>query len=418
MLRKHLSLFLILLTGIVDMSAQDLRTIRGLVADENGQAIGAATLKVEGLETPFKTNRIGQFTIRIPFGSRSVTAYVDGYTSVTLDATAGFLLFKMKPQAPDDAATQARAEREAAALAAAASGSVAAVPAGTAAAQQAPPAQPEQARQSTQAQPQARPQQEAQQQPQQSAQKQPQQAQQPQQQAPQQPQQQQAKQQPQQQQPQAAAASGSVAAQQVQQAAQPQQQAQPQAKQQTKQARQSGPRSKESGLAHSFDFSYAYQLYGGQIVYTDSGVRKYSNLHPLQATYSIGWRFNRMFTLMAGAGFLYNLTSLEREGDTVEAGLYGGKTPLRFDVPVFVNFRCHFTRAKIRPYISLSGGVYALSLAPLADLGAGVSFHLGGTAALNLALSARNTPWPLYSSAAFHGYPVRIVPAVTAGIPF
>ena len=125
-----------------------------------------------------------------------------------------------------------------------------------------------------------------------------------------------------------------------------------------------------------------------------------------------------MFTLMAGAGFLYNLTSLEREGDTVEAGLYGGKTPLRFDVPVFVNFRCHFTRAKIRPYISLSGGVYALSLAPLADLGAGVSFHLGGTAALNLALSARNTPWPLYSSAAFHGYPVRIVPAVTAGITF
>lgn len=404
MFRKHLSLFLILLTGIVGMSAQDLRTIRGLVADENGQAIGAATLKVEGLETPFKTNRIGQFTIRIPFGSRSVTAYVDGYTSVTLDATAGFLLFKMKPQAPDDAATQARAEREAAALAAAASGSVAAVPAGTAAAQQAPLAQPEQARQSTQAQPQAQPQQEAQQRPQQSAQAQPQQAQQPQQQAPQQPQQQQAKQQPQQQaQPQA------------EQQPKPQQ---PQAKQQTKQARQSGPRSKESGLAHSFDFSYAYQLYGGQIVYTDSGVRKYSNLHPLQATYSIGWRFNRMFTLMAGAGFLYNLTSLEREGDMVEAGLYGGKTPLRFDVPVFVNFRCHFTRAKIRPYISLSGGVYALSLAPLADLGAGVSFHLGGTAALNLALSARNTPWPLYSSAAFHGYPVRIVPAVTAGITF
>lgn len=64
MFRKHLSLFLILLTGIVGMSAQDLRTIRGLVADENGQAIGAATLKVEG------------------------------YTSVTLDATAGFLLFK------------------------------------------------------------------------------------------------------------------------------------------------------------------------------------------------------------------------------------------------------------------------------------------------------------------------------------
>lgn len=412
MLRKHLSLFLILLTGIVDMSAQDLRTIRGLVADENGQAIGAATLKVEGLETPFKTNRIGQFTIRIPFGSRSVTAYVDGYTSVTLDATAGFLLFKMKPQAPDDAATQARAEREAAALAAAASGSVAAVPAGTAAAQQAPLAQPEQARQSTQAQPQAQPQQEAQQRPRQSAQAQPQQAQQPQQQTPQQPQQQ-APQQPQQQQ----------AKQQPQQQAQPQAEQQPkpqqpQAKQQTKQARQSGPRSKESGLAHSFDFSYAYQLYGGQIVYTDSGVRKYSNLHPLQATYSIGWRFNRMFTLMAGAGFLYNLTSLEREGDTVEAGLYGGKTPLRFDVPVFINFRCHFTRAKIRPYISLSGGVYALSLAPLADLGAGVSFHLGGTAALNLALSARNTPWPQYSSAAFHGYPVRIVPAVTAGITF
>lgn len=125
-----------------------------------------------------------------------------------------------------------------------------------------------------------------------------------------------------------------------------------------------------------------------------------------------------MFTLTAGAGFLYNLVSLEREGDTIESGLYGDATPRRYDVPVFINFRCHFTRAKVQPYLGLSGGVYALSLAPLIDLGVGISVHLGGDAALNLALSARNTPWPQYSSAAFHGYPVRIVPAFTAGITF
>lgn len=363
MFRKYLFFCLILLlSGSARLNAQDLRTVRGLVSDENGQYIGGATLKADGVDTPFKTNRVGQFEIKIPFSSKTLTVYVDGYAPMTMDATASFVLFQMKPQSQGDAARDAALQESLAAAAAAKASKEAQAEAERQAREQAE----KQARE--QAEKQAR------------------------------------------------------------------EKAEKQAREkQTKEKEPSRkPAQKARGsLANQFDFSYAYQFSSARIIYENSGGRNYSALHPLQLTYAIGWRFNDNFTLTAGAGFLYNLVSLERKGDIPDPSLYSDCKLQRYDVPVFLNFRCHFTQASIQPYLTLSGGIYALSfigalerklpvtqMPLLMDLGVGVSFHLTGNLALNLAFSARNTPWPQFSETGFNGYPIRIVPAVTAGISF
>ena len=345
-------LTLLLLCGW-SLGAQQLRTIRGLVATPDGQVIPNAILKADGVDKPFQAGRTGQFEIRVPFSCQKLTAYVDGYAPLTLEISSGYLLFKMKPDSPADAAAPVVAGGTAASAAQAASQAQAQTEKEALAREKAEREAREKAEAEAKAKAQAK-----------------------------------------------AKAEQEVKA------------------KQSAQAQAGTQRFKESGLTHSVDFSYAYQPYSGQIVYVNSGIRNYSSLHPLQLTYSIGWRFNRMFSVSGGIGFLYNTVSLERNGDRIETELYGDKTPRRFDIPVFVNGRCHFGNGLVLPYLTLSGGIYAMSLAPLLDVGVGASFRLGGSLALNLAVSARNTPWPLYTRSGSEGYPFRIVPAVTLGVSF
>ena len=356
---------LFLCTGLV--RAQEMRTVRGLVSDENGQYLAGATLQADGIDTPFKTNKIGQFEIKLPYTCRTLTAYVDGYAPATMDATPNFILFKMKPQTAESAAAPIAAGSAAAAAA------------------QADPQADELARLKAQREAERKAQEQARKEAQEQAK--------------------------------AEKLAQEKAKKEAQQQAKAQKEAERQAKKDVQKQAQEKARGKGS-LAQQIDFSYAWQPYKGRIVYTNSGGRNYSTLHPLQLTYAIGWNFNEVFTLTAGAGFLFNLVSLERKADSPDAELYGGETPLRYDVPAFLNLRFHIPTKSVRPYFSLSGGIYALSLTPLIDLGIGIAVPLGGKVALNLAVSARNTPWPLYNESGFYGFPIRAVPAVTAGISF
>lgn len=365
-----------LLMGGLSLAAQDMRTVRGMVAAPDGQVIPNATLKADGIDTPFKANRVGQFEIKIPFSCQKLTAYVDGYTPLTLDVVAGYLLFKMKPvsQAEDNAAAGAAAAGGAAtagqaAATAQAGGQSANQGGSTSTSSNAQAARQDQAEREALAKAKAE-----------------------------------------------------------------REQAEREKAETDAQSRQSKKVSNaekgkaayeqrkntfaKKGLAQQVELSYAYQLYSGDIVYANSGARKYSALHPVQLTYAIGWRFNPLFTLTGGVGCLFNIQSLERTGDSYESELYGNNTPRRFDIPVFINARLHFLHSPVQPYVSLTGGIYALSLAPLADLGIGAYFHLNGKVSLTLAVSARNTPWPLFTGTGFEGYPFRIVPAITAGIQF
>ena len=363
--------FVLLLCG-GSLAAQDMRTVRGMVAAPDGHAIPNATLKADGVDTPFKANRVGQFEIRVPFSCQKLTAYVDGYAPLTLDISGNFLLFNMKPDAP----------AESVAPVAAGSAAAGAAQAGAVATAQEQAEKEALAREKAEREAREKAEREAREKAEREAREK-------------------------------AEAEAKAKAQEKAKAEQ-----EAKAKQ-SAQAQAGTQRFKERGLMHSFDFSYAYQFYSGQIVYVNSGIRNYSSLHPLQLTYSIGWRFNRMFSASGGVGFLFNCVSLERKGDRIETELYGDKTPRRFDIPVFVSGRCHFGNGLVLPYLTLSGGIYALSLAPLLDIGVGASFRLGGSLALNLAVSARNTPWPQYTRSGFEGYPFyRIVPAVTLGVSF
>ena len=364
-------LTLLLLCGW-SLGAQQLRMIRGLVATPDGQVIPNAILKADGVDKPFQAGRTGQFEIRVPFSCQKLTAYVDGYAPLTLEISSGYLLFKMKPDSAADAAAPVVAGGTAASAAQAALQAQAQTEKEALAREKAE----REAREKAEAEAKAKAEQEAK------------------------------------------AKAEAEAEAKAGQAAK-NKDAKSQKAKTAPQTPGSKSRYKESGLTHSVDFSYAYQPYSGQIVYVNSGIRNYSSLHPLQLTYSIGWRFNRMFSASGGVGFLFNCVSLERKGDRIETELYGDKLPRRFDIPIFVNGRCHFGNGLVLPYITLSGGIYALSLAPLLDIGVGASFRLGGSLALNLAVSARNTPWPQYTRSGFEGYPFyRIVPAVTLGVSF
>lgn len=361
--------FVLLLCG-GSLAAQDMRTVRGMVAAPDGHAIPNATLKADGVDTPFKANRVGQFEIRVPFSCQKLTAYVDGYAPLTLDISGNFLLFNMKPDAP----------AESVAPVAAGSAAAGAAQAGAVATAQEQAEKEALAREKAEREAREKAEAEAK-----------------------------------------AKAQAKAKAEQEAKAGQAAKNKDAKSKKAKTAPQTPGSKSryKERGLMHSFDFSYAYQFYSGQIVYVNSGIRNYSSLHPLQLTYSIGWRFNRMFSVSGGIGFLYNTVSLERNGDRIETELYGDKTPRRFDIPVFVSGRCHFGNGLVLPYLTLSSGIYAMSLAPLLDIGVGASFRLGGSLALNLAVSARNTPWPRYTRSGFEGYPFyRIVPAVTLGVSF
>lgn len=81
MMRKFVYLItLLLLLGGGSLAAQELRTVRGMVAAPDGQVIPNATLKADGIDTSFKANRVGQFEIKIPFSCQKLTVYVDGYS--------------------------------------------------------------------------------------------------------------------------------------------------------------------------------------------------------------------------------------------------------------------------------------------------------------------------------------------------
>ncbi len=46
--------------------AQNMRSVRGLVADENGKAMPSVTLKADGCPDVFTTDRQGRFDIKVP----------------------------------------------------------------------------------------------------------------------------------------------------------------------------------------------------------------------------------------------------------------------------------------------------------------------------------------------------------------
>lgn len=289
----------VLLLILIPLSAQNLRTVKGLVSNESGHPVAGAVLTVDGVEGQFLSDGMGRFEFKVPFSCTKLVANKDGYPTVKVDIQSSYTLVRFTP------AVQAESE----------------------------PVIPD-----------------------------------------------------------------------VKQNADP------------KPVKACGL--DKAGFHCSFDLSYLYSFSYGAITHTNIGEQSYGALHPLELSCSLGYRFNRTFTLFAGAGFLFNMLDPSAK-DGIDPETYGKQSKFRrWDIPVFIGLKTSFTDAGVRPYILVQGGIHAMSVAPLAELGVGISVLTGGSTSLNLLLSARTADWPEYAPAGFRGYPFTVAPSVKLGFSF
>lgn len=176
---------------------------------------------------------------------------------------------------------------------------------------------------------------------------------------------------------------------------------------------------KNRGLINSIDFAYGYQLKQGDVVFSDRGWRKYGDQIPLILTYSIGYRINYLFAVSAGAGVLYDVRNISIKNDSFASGYYPDFKLKQIDVPAFVKADLFMARGKVQPLLSVSGGLYVLSMTPLVDGVLGCSIRVSKSTAINILASVRTTPWPyFYEHSKSAGYKMALTPGVKLGISF
>lgn len=176
---------------------------------------------------------------------------------------------------------------------------------------------------------------------------------------------------------------------------------------------------KNHGLINNVGLAYGYQLGTGEVIFKDSGWRQYGDQIPLQLTYAIGYRINWCLAVSAGAGFLYNVRNISIKNDVFSPTLYPKFKYTQFDIPVFAKVDYFMTRSKIQPMLSVSGGLYVMTMTPMADAGVGCSIRLSKSMALNVLASVRTTPWPYFDSYYKNaGYKMALTPSVKIGFAF
>lgn len=176
-----------------------------------------------------------------------------------------------------------------------------------------------------------------------------------------------------------------------------------------------GKKFRNKGIVNTMELSYGYQAAKGEVIYTNLGYYEYGNLSPVSADYMIGYRFNRSFTLSAGAGFCYSLSNLRTIGDTFDEATYGQPTYSSYDVPVYLNGRAYFGRGKVQPMVSVSGGWYLMSNTLMADAGVGCAFRFARMFNMYVLASVRTTPWPSFQGPSWEGYKPAVTPGLKIG---
>lgn len=153
---------------------------------------------------------------------------------------------------------------------------------------------------------------------------------------------------------------------------------------------------RNKGLVHSFELSYGYQVGSGDVIYKNLGYREYGSFHPIEATYTIGYRFCNWVSLGLGAGVSYNLVNLCTYGDVFDPMYEGADKFTPVNIPVFLNTKVYMSRGKCQPMLSFSGGVYAPDLELLADVGVGCNLRLSKRGNMYFLASLRTTPYGFF----------------------
>ena len=142
-------------------------------------------------------------------------------------------------------------------------------------------------------------------------------------------------------------------------------------------------------LISSVDISYGYQTRSGNVILKESGYYNYRSVNPLELTYQLGYKFSDRFTLNLGSGISWDMVDLRKTGDVI-SDIYENKEKYsNIRIPFFLNARMFLTDGKLKPVLSISGGVYAPVWNLLADVGLGCYFG-----ALYIVASCRYMPYP------------------------
>ena len=153
---------------------------------------------------------------------------------------------------------------------------------------------------------------------------------------------------------------------------------------------------RNKGLVHSFELSYGYQVGKENVIYKNLGYREYGSFHPIEATYTIGYRFCNWVSLGLGAGVSYNLVNLCTYGDVFDPMYEGADKFTPINIPIFLNTKFYMFRGKCQPMLSVSGGVYAPNLELLADVGVGCNLRLSKRGNMYFLASIRTTPYGFF----------------------
>ena len=171
------------------------------------------------------------------------------------------------------------------------------------------------------------------------------------------------------------------------------------------------------GLSHSVSISYAYELNQGIIIYHYSGQRSYGALHPIEADYTMSYKVNRLFSIGAGVGCLYNAKSITIVGDEFASTYPDSFQEKRLDVPVFATARISFLRTSLRPFVSLTGGWYLLSSTPKGNAGIGCEYRVGKRFSMDVQGQLSMVPWPVFGSGTAQ-YQMVMAPGISLGVGF
>lgn len=150
---------------------------------------------------------------------------------------------------------------------------------------------------------------------------------------------------------------------------------------------------KNIGFVHSLELAYGYQFGKDDVVYENLGYREFGNLHPIELSYTLTYKFHYLVSVGMGTGVQYQCINLCRYQDVFEPSYsdYESFTPI--NVPLFINTKVYLTRGKCQPVISLSGGIYLPNCEGLFDVGFGANLRLSRLANMYFLLSCRTTSY-------------------------
>lgn len=154
------------------------------------------------------------------------------------------------------------------------------------------------------------------------------------------------------------------------------------------------------GFVNSFDFKYSLPLKSSQIVYKNMGIRNYKSLHPIEFTYSLGYRYSNWVSISVGTGITHETVDLRDIGDEFADYYYDNNVNEIVNystnaVPIFANSKLYLSRGKYQPMMSISAGLYVVPKIKgllLCDFGFGVNYRITRVLNCYAMLSVGTTP--------------------------